>query len=188
MTMREYLVRWSTPAGGNPLTILYFDESGDSVGDQRFLIKTWLDGLATQLSNQISYQVELEGRVINESDGTLVGYWSDTVPQTGNGDISEEPVADATQGLVRWGTANFVAGRNVRGRSFIPGVATTRLTSGNLGTTAVSAFASASAALVTSASGLVVWSRPTDGRPGSMNLVSTSGVSTELAVLRRRRG
>jgi hypothetical protein len=188
MTMREYLVRWDTPAGTSPLTILYFDESGDSVGDQRFLIKTWLDGLATQLSNQVSYAVDLEGRVISEDTGTLVGYWSDTVPQTGNGDIAEEPVADATQGLVRWGTAGFVAGRNVRGRSFIPGLATNRLTSGNMSTTAISGFASAAAALVTSASGLVVWSRPTDSRPGSMHLVSSSSVSAELAVLRRRRG
>lgn len=97
-----------------------------------------------------------------------------------------DPIPPSNQMLIRWRTGFYQAGREVRGRSFIPGIRETTTTEGVIPTATVNGFNTALTTWLNALPAgrtLQIWS-PTQGTATNVNSVS---VWNELAVLRSRR-
>lgn len=132
--------------------------------------------------------VPSSGDLIEDSTGELTGTWSDpaTGPGTGGG------AGAFTQGVgvrVRWGTAGVVAGRRVRGATFLaPMDHDVFSADGTPDPTVRTVISTAASALVTaSGSNMKVWSRPAPGRGGSSHTVVAADMPDTPSWLRSRR-
>jgi len=101
--------------------------------------------------------------------------------------LAGEAVPDASQGLMRWSTGTIIDGRFVQGRTFIPGVSTSRVSQANLNAATQSAWNAAAVTLIAANVGLSVWHRPVGGAGGFSAVVDGGTAWSEFAVLRRRR-
>ena len=185
--MREIITRWTTPAGGGFVTVMYFEDTAHSVADQRARLGEFWLAVKDELSSSVTYTVAQEGRVMEPSTGAVTGGWTDAPIYTGNGGSSSTPVPDSSQVLVRWLTGEYRDGRQVRGRSFIPGMRYDALAAGNLNPAVVAEIQGEATAFVNAAIGFGIWRRPKPGRAGILELVSTANVWSEFAVQRGRR-
>lgn len=185
--VREILVDWTTPAGGGQVSVFHFIEA-TAVASQRAALSTFLNSIDNNCTTSTSWSIRQSGRDVDTATGALVASWGDSTSYTAPGSIAGSPVADATQGLIRWNTGRVVAGRFLRGRTYIPGISSASIANGNLLSTTQTAFATAGAALVTAGVQLAVWHRPKAGSGGEAWAVQTASAWQEFAVLRRRRG
>jgi len=105
-------------------------------------------------------------------------------PATGTGAATGDMLPAVTQGLLRWRTGTFINGREVRGRTFIPGLSEAQATLGVMDSACAGTINTAAAALIADAnSTLIIWSR-------LLTLSSTVSSGTawnSFAVLRSRR-
>lgn len=187
--VNEYRLIWTTPGGGGQTT-LYTQPTG-AAQTVTNSIRTWLISLCAGLSNQVTVAMGSEVRQLNVATGALeeVTGVNPGAPVPGN--VAGQPVADASQVLMRWNTGHIVGGRRLVGRTFIPGLPVASLTGGNLAGASAVDFATKGQALITTLSGsapLVVWHRPKAGAGGEAWAADIATCWTELAVLRRRRG
>lgn len=184
--VREILVDWVTPAGGGQVSVFHFIEA-TAVASQRSALAAFLNTIDNNMTTTSSWSIRNAGREVDTATGALTASWGDSASLSGAGSIPGSPVADATQALVRWNTGRVVAGRFLRGRTYIPGVSQGSLSGGNLLSTTQSAYAAAGQTLVSAAVQLAVWHRPTAGAGGEAWAVQTASCWGEFAVLRRRR-
>ena len=185
--MREIITRWTTPAGGGFVSVMYFEE-GPAVADQRTALGTLWAGIGQQLATSVSWEVQTTGRVIDPTNGEVTGDWSEPTARAGSGTASSaQPVSDATQVLIQWRTGYRLASREVRGRTYVPGLDFGGVNQGNLNPTRRASMAGFAQTFATDSAGLVVWHRPKSLVPGSSYAVTASGVWSELAVQRGRR-
>jgi len=184
---REILVDWTTASGAGKVSVFHFIEA-TAVASQRDALADFLGAVDGFLDESVTWTIRTAGREMTAATGALSGAWVEGTAYTGTGAGTVEPAADATQVLVRWLTDHIVGTRFLQGRTFIPGVATSQLIGGNLNPTAVTAIQAAGEALIGAAVQLAVWHRPVDSLGGVQWAADTCVVSSELAVLRRRRG
>jgi len=184
--VREILVDWTTASGSGKVSVFYFDEA-TAVGAQRSALSTFLGAADAVLSTTASWVMRTTGTEYDDVTGALTGAWTDTTPYSGAGGAAGQ-AADATQVLVRWDTGQIVNGRFLKGRTYLPALASGNLNVGNLAAAARTTVSNAAAAFVTASVGFIVWHRPVAGAGGDPATVTGSDVWTELAVLRRRRG
>lgn len=185
--VREILVDWTTPAGGGQVSVFHFIEA-TAVAAQRAALNTFLQSVDNNCSTSTTWSIRSAGRDVDTATGALTASWGDSTAYTAPGGITGSPVADATQALLRWNTGRVVAGRFLRGRTYIPGISSGSLNSGNLLAATQTALATAGQALVTAGVQLAVWHRPKAGVGGEAWAVQTASCWQEFAVLRRRRG
>lgn len=149
----------------------------------------WL-ALVPNFASGLSIQVNSEVEVVDEATGQTTGTFEHTTAAVPVGG-SVAPLAAATQGLLRWRTATFIAGRRLQGRTFIPKPPSTFNAAPGVpsGTYQANLLTAANALLAgdTAAGGLVVYSRPTDARPGASAPVVAASAWNQWAVLRSRR-
>lgn len=134
----------------------------------------------------ITWAVESDATVINDATGDIIAIESGVGP-TGAGTATFDPLPYQTQGLVNWLTGTFVAGRQLRGKTYVPGLTeNANDASGIMTTAARDVIAAAATALVAASSvpgPLRVFSRK--------NLTSATVGSfvapTKWAVMRSRR-
>nr|CRY97804.1 hypothetical protein [uncultured prokaryote] len=185
--VREILVDWTGPGAGDKVSVFHFIEA-TPVADQRSALAAFLNACDAELTTTTTWTIRQEGRELDTATGALVGAWTDSTPHTGSGGNGTAVVADATQVLIRWNTGNIVGGRFLKGRTFLPGLATIEVNGGNLNPAARTTFLNAAAAFIAAAVQVAVWHRPQSGSGGAVWAVETADVWSELAVLRRRRG
>lgn len=186
-TIRQILVDWTTISGSGKVSVFYFT-SAVAVATQRAALGTFLGATDAHLDNSCSWTIRTTGVDVDDASGALVDSWADATAQTGTGAGGTEPVADATQILVRWKTPTILGGRFVQGRTYIPGCASSNEVNGNVVTATSSAIAGFANTLIGSGAGLLVWHRPISGSGGLGCVPETATVWSEFAVLRRRRG
>lgn len=184
--MHEVITRWDVVNGGGGLTIMYFDDTVDIASVRSRLATFWgvVDGA---LATGTSWFIETSGKEIAATSGQLTGFWDEPTVYTGTGAVSGGVVPNASQVLIQWLTSSIVAGRRVRGRTFVPGLATTNVSNGELGGGATATILGAATAFANGDAGLVVWHRPSNTSVGSEHPVNSAGVWDELAVQRARR-
>ena len=190
--VNQMTVTW-TGLGSDPhKTVLHF--SGGTVGGAETVVDAFLDGLMPYLYTGATAQIDSEYRLIDTATGVLtaVGSFGTTTSHAGEADF--QPVADATQLLVRWQTEGIVAGKRVKGRTFVPYLASPNVFNGNVADIAIPSLTAAAQTIVNAAN-MVIWARPlkdpTTGsvlRPGTTWDITGTTIWPELAVLRRRRG
>lgn len=183
---REILVDWQTPGAAAGLTVLYFDEA-TSVTSQRTALASALAELTTSLCTTSRWTIRNEGRELSDATGTVTGFWGDGTARTGTGSAGTTPVANAAQGLIRWLTPDIVAGRRIRGRSFVPGMSDNVNANGQVNATGTGDLQSCGGVLITSAVGFGIWHRPQSGTGGSFHEATAAVAWNEFAVQRGRR-
>nr|CRY96742.1 hypothetical protein [uncultured prokaryote] len=184
--MREILTDIQTDSGGGKVSVMYFEDTPD-VASQRALLNTFWQAVVSNCNQNATFTVRTEGRELDEATGTLTGAWNDSTPYVALGEVTGDPVPDASQALVRWSTGAVVGGRFLRGRTFIPMIASQAVVNGNLGSGAQDSIAGAAGNFASSAAGLQIWSRPKGGGIGTAFVVTGASCWQEFAVLRRRR-
>lgn len=129
---------------------------------------------------------------IDEATGAIVNQVAAATPAAVTFSGAGNYLPLQTQGIVQYSTGLFIAGRRVRGRSYIPGIVTTFSTAGGQPTaaliTALSNFGAALGTTILTATNQRVWHRPNAlGVGGLSAVVTTRNVSASFGVLRSRR-
>lgn len=151
-------------------------------------IRTFWNAFPNLLPAGLTIQVPNTGDVVSETDGSITGTWSvATLPAVVTGS-SAGTYAGNAGAVVHWLTAGVVAGRRVRGRTFIVPLATGYASDGSLASSTITTLSNAAAAYVTAQAGVaVVWARPAPGRSGTVNSITASRVPDLAVSLRSRR-
>lgn len=185
--MREIIVDWDSPGSAGKVSVFHFGDI-PSVASQRLALSDFLTDVATVITDVTSYAIRTEGREFDPETGTLTGTWTENTSYAASGGATSEPVADATQVLVRWQTNRIRNGRYVRGRTFIPGLGVDKLLGGNIASGTRTVIGNAATDLANAGVELQVWSRPQGSTLGVGSAVLAGSVWAEASVLRRRRG
>lgn len=190
--MLRVRVVWTGLPGLPGLSTYYF--TGPETGPDAVQVKTAvadaIDAVKAHLVNDITATVQGTVDVINPANGELTSALS-TADSVIIGTNVADPLPSTTQLLIQLPTTGIVAGRRVRGRSFIPGLSEAANDLGRPLSAVRTAFAAAFDPVANMGDQpWVVWARPRDVDPerdGSAHPVGEPQVWTEWAVLRSRR-
>lgn len=176
-----------TGAGVIGPAVMTFYHDGGAVGFPA-AIKTFITTLVGLFPDDVTFNVPNGGDTIDDTTGMINGSWA----TTGGGLVTGTQTVSFTQGAgvrLSWGTGGLVAGRRVKGTTFlVPASGGAFDTTGLVTTATVAAVDSAAAALVSTLAGdLVIWSRPTPTRAGSSHAVLFGTTSRVPTTLRSRR-
>jgi hypothetical protein len=181
-----YRVRTNfTGVPGAPyLSTMYFAESGGTAQQAATAAGAFWTALIPNLTNSMNFATEADVALVNAATGVVTGAVA-TTPVLGTGGRADAQLPRATQGLVRWLTGIYVAGRQVRGRTFIPGLTEdANITDGLVTPAVAAAINNAAATLIASPNAdLEIWSRTL----GQSNVATVGSTWTEFAILRSRR-
>lgn len=164
-------------------------------------VRDFYVALAPEMASGMIMQVEPVADELLTTDGSLTASWAATTPpaSVASTGISQAPAP--VMSLVQWSTGGIVAGRRVRGRTFVGPVETTAHqtdgTPAEAHRTAVVGAANALLGDIGLEQGLVIWARPFPGDPlatppvparsGTAHKVTAAAVPNKWAVLRSRR-
>ena len=186
----------SGTTGAPYLSVMHFEVETEPPGVQDAVdaVGAFWTALSAYLANDLSWTVSGDVVEFNSDDGVATAFHSVT-PASGTFSEAGEKIPFVAQVLVRWGTAGVVNGRQVRGRTFLPGLTQGGIDEGRVLASTQTAIASAAAALVADADAeLGVWSRPLWNeahteivREGSFHAVTSASVWDQFASLTGRR-
>ena len=181
--MLRLRVVWSGLAPG--VSVLHFNPAADdqaAADAARTHVETWLNVVNNYVSVLEGMTVDTEVDVVDVGSGALTGSFNVTTTLI-VGASSDNPVPNAAMGLSRWRTGVFIAGRELRGRTFIPAITEVAIdANGNLASAPKAVLEAANLALITN-SDLAIWT-PTHAAVASVSATSWWG---EFAILRSRR-
>nr|CRY96821.1 hypothetical protein [uncultured prokaryote] len=181
--IRRVRTVWTGVAGAPYYSNLYFVENGTSLGSIHARVSTLMTDLAGFQCTPLVATVEGDMPLIDSVTGQIQGV--DNVNQVviaaGGTGVA---LPRATQILCRWRTGEYVNGRQLQGRLFIPELDTGFNDDGRVDAAGVTALQNLLTPFVLSGDGeFVVWSRAT----GATAPVASANVWREFAVLRSRR-
>lgn len=171
------------PVTGGGIQQFYFlDGDGTGPAAHAAAASFWGD-MGAAMSSGVTMTVLPEIEIVDSATGNITGLeTTDQVTLTGSagGDV----LPNATQGLIRWRTGSFVNGREVRGRTFLPGMLEANNTAGKPASGTVSVLTTAAQDLVGDPnSTLVIYSRTNH----ASRVVTGASMWSEWAQLRSRR-
>jgi hypothetical protein len=168
---------------------MYFDPAGGTAQQAATAVATFWGALDAFFTDDLTWLTESEVSEINPNTGALEGVVNVT-SATAVGVNSAELLPNQNQLLIRWRTGEIGNKREIRGRTFVPGM-TEGNSDGGIPASGIAAGALAAGdALIASANAqLVVWHRPTTpgGSDGEMADVISCSVWNKFAALRTRR-
>lgn len=176
---------FTSAIGGGPyLSTMYFTGDDDQSGADAAVaaVGTFWGAVDALMDTEVSWATVPEVAVLDNS-GVLQDVLA-TTPQSGTGAVTASSLPLASQALIRWITGGFVAGRRLRGRTFVPGLTTNALSNGRLASGTQTTLDAAAEALIADVNTtLAVWSKT-----NSLTFpVEQASVWNELATLRSRR-
>lgn len=182
-------------AGGPGLMTNYFTSGAYDVATAtrvRDRVQALLSsGLRTVLWNDVTWSVHPEVDVISPDTGQITDTFSINTAQVGVGTAGANAAPIAAAALVRWGTDTYIAGRRLRGRSFISPLAADAIgTDGEIKGGIASGMDTHLAAFIavpTEGDAAVVWHRPVSGSGGSAGQITSGLMPLKVAVLTSRR-
>lgn len=186
-----------TGPGGPPwLSVFHFegnDVDSDQADSMTGLADQFWNTLTADWQTSVSYVVQSAVKVFSIATGVLLRTVSGA-GGSGTGITSGvDQLPPVCQAMIRWNTSAVVNGRQLTGRTFLPGLNTSSLgasgqPAGQLVTTDAPAMINA---LITDslATPFIIWHRPTIALPSSgVDAAVNSGqLSSKFAVLRSRR-
>lgn len=182
--MFQSIVQWSGPGGAGGVSVVNHDAFTIATrGAWQQVLSAW----ASAASEQWTARLQQEVRVLDPETGQLtdVDSYSSSVVRVG--DVSGEPALDASSLLIRGETGAIVAGRRLRARMYVPGMAAEYQVGGNWAPDAISAGQGMLIVLYGATLRWVSWHRPVNGAGGLAARVSSGSVWDEGAVMRSRR-
>lgn len=176
---------WTGSAGAPYYTENYWQGDADvaHANDAILALNAFFFTLAGYVTNTLSYTIDGDVDVIDISTGQITSVLAGT-PVTFTGSASGEKLPPFTQGLLRMTTGLYLAGRQVRGRMFLPGMVETSNTAAGVPLTAmVTAIDAAGVTLAADSAGFSVYSRTRHAAA----TVTGATMWTQWASLRSRR-
>jgi hypothetical protein len=165
---------------------LYF--AGSTDGEAQVAV-TAVDAFWTGMSEWMCTPMAMliEGSVpqIDPATGDILQVFS-VGDETSAATSTSEAAPLASQILIQWRTGDYIAGRELRGRTFVPYIDIGAINDGVIASGARSSVLSDANTLLSAAAGaggLVVWSRT----HGQASAISNASVWNQLAVMRSRR-
>lgn len=185
MVTQRVRVELSDPAMGSGVATHFFD--GLTATGHQALVDFWTSAV-NLMAGQVTVHVPRDYDNIDETTGDLISSLTVGTEFTGIGGGSGA-YAGGVGAAVTWDTSGVVAGRRVRGRTFVVPLASGSYdTDGSLSTVVAGALSTAAQALITDAAGeLVIWSRPRTGLAGSIHPVVARRVADRVAWLQSRK-
>lgn len=190
VTLLRTIIGGAAVTGGGISTLAFFDPGGDEEAqDMVGYVTDFWTSLAAGLDSNVTFEVEGNPRRYAAGTGALQEVFDASGSSVITGGVSGQACPRASQALIRWNTSDISGGRQVKGKTFIPGVPAAALTdAGGLSADVVTQFTTAASTLIdASGSLLVVWHRPVDGAGGSEHRVTNASVWDQLAMLTSRR-
>jgi hypothetical protein len=175
----------TTGLDGSPfLSTHWFNSTIGNVDDcVQSVVDLWTD-LSGVIINDLSMAVQSTVYVVDETTGEITGTEISGAADIVVGTDASTPLAAATQGLLRLHTGDYVGGRELRGRMFVPGPSITALTNGGPSVSYQNSLNTAIATFIGNSSTVpIIWSRVN----GTSRGIVTGNAWTEFAVLRSRR-
>lgn len=163
----------------------YLDRTLSSTAqDSVDTVKNFFTTLRTAITDNVTMHVDPVVTVVSPTTGEPTGL-EQVTGYTITGAVSNDPLPLQTQGLIYWNTGVWIGGRQIRGRTFIPGPCEDANDGdGNPVSGYLSTLASAASGFVT----------PADGQPAifsrlhhNMYPIVSANVSTRWALMRTRR-
>jgi len=188
----EVPIIWEGFPGGPGVSTFF----GDDVVAVRAALGAFVGAIDQWVPGQIELTIPDAGRNIDAADGSLVSFWQSGAPIHDSNTLQGS--YSAVSGVcINWLTNGVVAGRLVRGRTFmVPLLTSAYELDGTIAGGALDDFRNAATVLALSGA-LVIWSRPFAGDPdhvppiparaGTVHAVGGSVVNDRAAVLRSRR-
>ena len=182
--MYRVRVTWTgTPVQGGGLSTFYFNDGGGTAQQAATAVSTFLGTLDANLSTALAWTTEGDVDSIDPATGDLTGTTS-VATGSGVGSNVAEVLPPAAQGLLRLRTGLIVAGREVRGRMFIPGFCENNQAFGTPDAGTQANVNNAYATFLADANSIpVVWSRA----HGVERVIASGTMWNKWAVLRSRR-
>lgn len=190
--VQQYKVFWSIPNAGPSVSTFHAQASSEtSAAALATRLRAFFNSVAAFLPNDVSLSFDSEVTTIDTATGVLTGTQAVPAPAGVTGTDSAAWAGGAGARIV-WNTGAIVAGRRVRGSTFIVPIRASAFdTAGRVSAGTISNFATAIgtllAGLTSDSAELVVWSRPATGRPGTVHTVAGGAVSPVAASLRGRK-
>ena len=173
-------VNWSGVNEG--FSVLHF---GDAIGSAQVAadaVETWFDAIDASMASTQQMAVDTEVEEVDPATGSILSV-ANVIAVTKSGSVAGAPVPQAAQALFRWRTGQYIGGREIRGRTFVPGLALAATsTAGEIQPATLLTLGNAATALV-AGSGIGVWSPAR----ATFQLALASSVWSEFAVMRSRR-
>jgi hypothetical protein len=184
MPMRKVPVSWQTGVGGSGVSVFYTPFGTDATTD----LFTFWNALRVYFPTAVTWSIPSSGDVVDETTGFITGAWTGGTAASVIGTVAGNYVG-GTGAFVRWQTAGIVAGRRVKGRTFLCPLSTGQFDgNGTILDAAVTAM-NTNVATLAGTGKLVIWHRPTvhgDGT-GSQHAVVSGQVADKVTSLRTRR-
>ena len=184
--MLRVTTRWTGVQGTPYWSTHYFGgvTEADATAAAAAVVNFWQD-CAQVIVNLLTPTIQPEVELVETATGQTSGVFTvptDEAPPTASG----TPLPWANQGLLRWRTGVFIGGREIRGRTFIPGPTEDNNTQGDVppGYTNITNLAASN--LITAGAGagsLVVYSRT----HAQAAVVQSASTWDQWAVTRSRR-
>lgn len=169
---------------GSPwVSTAFFDSGAGTAQDAVTATGTFWQAADSLMEASVTWSTQADVETVNANNGQVTAVTS-TTPVTGAGVAGQTGLPIASQMLVRWRTGVYIAGREIRGRWFIPGIAVSINNDGQpTGPSVITVNTAASTLIGDANSQLVIWSRANTQQA----VVSSGTCWTQFAVLRSRR-
>lgn len=165
------------------LSTMFFDEAGGSAQQAVNAVGAFWAGVVTNgVQNGFQYLTEPDVDVVNSTTGQITSTVQ-TTSASGSSSAAGEALPWATQGLIRWRTGVYSGGREIRGRTFLPGMLESNSFGIPLASWTTPMQGVVNALIADANSTLIVWSRKNQG----FAPVVSGSVWQQWAVLRSRR-
>lgn len=192
-SIHRYIWDWTGFVGAPGVTAIYTDND-DTVGVAD-AFDAWLFSIRAFMPDDVHIRLRPEAEVIDDATGELLSVHSAPTARAIDG-ANSGPYSAASGMCVAWGTSGLVAGRRVRGRTFlVPMSGAFYDSQGALSDTDLPGVRTGLASFMATAAGhQVIWSRPrTDPVTGAVTLagsshpVTSASIRDRVAILRSRR-
>jgi len=171
--------------GGTPyLSTFYFDGSGSTAAaDAATAVSTFQNAVDNIQDTGLSWRVDPQVVEMDPVTGQATASYAQG-SLNGTGALGAESLPFASQGLIQLRTGVYAAGREIRGRLFIPGLVEASNNDGAVVAATVTALNNAAGSLITDAnSDWGVWSRTN----GTIETIVSATTWEQFATLRTRR-
>lgn len=183
-TMYRVGITWDGETGGPWYSQMFFDAAASTAQQAADAVGTWLASVKAYQGTQVTYSTGTVVETIDVATGQPVALNPVTAHTgTGSGGTSDT-VPVGTQIVCQWRTGVFLNGREVRGRTFVPGAPYTINVLGVLDSTVQNLIAGYGATLISSTpSVFCIYSR----KKRQAEVVATSSVWGKFGLVRSRR-
>jgi hypothetical protein len=188
---------WSGWAGSPGFTNFYF--SPDSIQNATHVqavqarVKTFWGAVSTCLPSGVTITIEQDSQIIDSSTGVINDTISAATAQTTTAGAGPAPFAAIAGACIIWRTATFIAGRQLKGKTFVVPMANSAydtdgtILAGRLADLRAAAIGLGLPGAFPVEERLVAWHRPVGGTGGSATTVSSTSVNDRVAYLKSRR-